>query len=87
MVGVANHSEGEEKPEMEIRRAGIDIAKSVFHVYAVDRHDRPQWQAKLKRGEWLGVLCERLAPGAEVGLQPRRLLSRTARPRIESVKS
>jgi len=29
MVGVANHSEGEEKSEMEIRRAGIDIAKSV----------------------------------------------------------
>jgi transposase len=65
----ANHSEGEEKPEMKITRAGIDIAKSVFHVHAVDRHDRPQWRAKLKRNEWLEALCDRLAPGAEVGME------------------
>ena len=45
---------------MKITRAGVDIAKSVFHVHAVDRHDTPQWQAKLKRSQWLDVLCERL---------------------------
>ena len=38
---------------MNLNRAGVDIAKSVFHVHAVDRHDRPGWQAKLKRSEWL----------------------------------
>jgi transposase len=54
---------------MKITRAGIDIAKSVFHIHAVDRHDRPQWQAKLKRNEWLDALCDRLAPGAEVGME------------------
>lgn len=54
---------------MKITRTGIDIAKSVFHIYAVDRRDRPQWQAKLKRGEWLQALCDRLAPGAEVGME------------------
>lgn len=54
---------------MKITRAGVDIAKSVFHVHAVDRHDRPQWQAKLKRNRWLDALCEHLAPGAEVGME------------------
>lgn len=54
---------------MKITRAGIDIAKTVFHVHAVDRHDKPQWQAKLKRAEWLQALCDRLAPGAEVGME------------------
>lgn len=54
---------------MKITRAGIDIAKSVFHVHAVDRHDRPQWQAKLKRNKWVDALCDRLAPGAEVGME------------------
>jgi transposase len=54
---------------MKIMRAGVDIAKSVFHVHGVDRHDRPQWQAKLRRNEWIEVLCDRLAPGAEVGME------------------
>ena len=54
---------------MKITRAGVDIAKSVFHVYTVDRHDEPQWQAKLKRTHWLDALCERLSPGAEVGME------------------
>ena len=54
---------------MNLNRAGVDIAKSVFHVHAVDRHDRPGWQAKLKRSEWLDALCTHLAPGAEVGME------------------
>ena len=54
---------------MNLSRAGVDIAKSVFHVHAVDCHDQPQWRAKLKRAEWLDALCRRLAPGAEVGME------------------
>lgn len=54
---------------MNITRAGVDIAKSVFHIHAVDRHDQPKWQAKLKRDEWLDMLCKRLAPNAEVGME------------------
>ncbi len=30
---------------MKITRAGVDIAKSVLHVYAVDRHDELQGAA------------------------------------------
>ena len=54
---------------MKITRAGVDIAKSVFQVHGVDCHDKPQWQVKLKRGQWLEALCNRLVPGAEVGME------------------
>lgn len=54
---------------MEIIRVGVDIAKSVFHVHAVDRNGQPQWRAKLKRSTWLDMLCERLAPGVEIGME------------------
>jgi transposase len=54
---------------MNITRVGVDIAKSVFHVHAVDRHGNPVWQAKLKRSQWLVTLSEQLAPGAEVGME------------------
>jgi len=57
---------------MKITRAGVDITKSVFHVHAVDCHDETQWQVKLKRGQWLEAMCDRLAPGAEVGIQQLR---------------
>jgi len=60
-----NHSVNEEKSEMKITRAGVDIAKSVFHVHAVDRHSHCQWQVKLKRSEWLDAMSEHLAPGAD----------------------
>jgi transposase len=54
---------------MNLSRAGVDIAKSVFHVHAVDRREQPRWRAKLKRAEWLDTLCQHLAPGAEVGME------------------
>ena len=54
---------------MNITRVGVDIAKSVFHVHAVDRHGSMVWQAKLKRNQWLTALSERLAPGAEIGME------------------
>ena len=44
-----DHSGDEEKSEMKISRAGVDIAKLVFHVHAVGRDGRVQWRGKLKR--------------------------------------
>jgi transposase len=64
-----NHSDNEEKPNMNITRVGVDIAKSVFHVHAVDRRENTQWQAKLKRSQWLESLCEHVDPGAEIGME------------------
>ena len=54
---------------MNITRVGVDIAKAVFHVHAVDRHGSLVWQAKLKRNQWLTALSERVAPGAEVSME------------------
>jgi transposase len=54
---------------MNITRAGVDIAKSVFHIHAVDAHDKLQWRAKLQRSHWLDALCEHVAPGAEIGME------------------
>jgi transposase len=54
---------------MKLSRAGVDIAKSVFHVHAVDHHEQPQWQKKLKRADWLDALCSVLAPNAEIGME------------------
>lgn len=52
---------------MNITRVGVDIAKSVFHVHAVDRHDQLQWQGKFKRQRWVAALCDWLED-AENGL-------------------
>ncbi len=54
---------------MNISRAGVDIAKSVFQVHAVDRHGRPLWRAALKRANWVEELSQRLASGAEIGME------------------
>ena len=54
---------------MHITRVGIDTAKNVFHVHAIDRHGRCQWQAKLKRERWVGELCERVPTSAEIAME------------------
>lgn len=54
---------------MNITRVGVDIAKSVFHVHAVDRQEKTRWQAKMSRSQWLDALCKRVSPGAEVAME------------------
>lgn len=54
---------------MQITRVGVDIAKSVFHVHAVDRYDQCQWEKKLKRQEWIDALCEQVPQGALVAME------------------
>ncbi len=54
---------------MNITRVGIDIAKSVFHVHAVDCHDQVQWRGKYSRGKWLDAIAKRVPEGAEIGME------------------
>lgn len=54
---------------MEIIRVGVDLAKNVFQVHGVDRGEKPVWRRKLTRGQWLGLLCQKLEPGGEVGME------------------
>lgn len=54
---------------MKIKRIGVDIAKSVFHVHAVDRHGKLLWQKKLKRDEWISAVRDKAEPGTEIAME------------------
>lgn len=54
---------------MNITRVGVDIAKSVFHVHGVDRHDQVQWRGKYPRDKWLNGIIKRVPVGAEIGME------------------
>src|SRR5690554_4047372 len=54
---------------MSISRVGVDIAKSVFHVHGVDRHDQVQWRGKYPREKWLDAIVKRVPTGAEIGME------------------
>jgi transposase len=54
---------------MEISRVGVDLAKNVFEVYGVNRHEQPEWRQSLKRNLWIGELERRVPPGSEVGME------------------
>ena len=54
---------------MEIIRVGVDLAKNVFQLHGVDEHEKPAWKRSLRRGQWLGELQRRVAPGAEIGME------------------
>ena len=54
---------------MKIIRVGVDLAKNVFQVHGVDCNEKPVWQRKLNRAEWLKVLLEKIEPGCEIGME------------------
>ena len=54
---------------MSISRIGVDLARSVFHIHAVNKHDQVQWTAKLSRAKWVAAICTRVEPGAEIGME------------------
>lgn len=54
---------------MEVMRVGVDLAKNVFQLHAVDGHEKPVWKRSLRRGQWLQELELRVSPGAEIGME------------------
>lgn len=54
---------------MEIMRVGVDLAKSVFQVHGVDRHEKAVWRRSLKRARWLAELQQRVPASAEIGME------------------
>lgn len=54
---------------MKIIRIGVDLAKNVFQVHGVDRDEKPVWQRKLKRDEWIKVLLDKIEPGCVIGME------------------
>lgn len=53
----------------KLSRVGIDLAKNVFQLHGVDRHDSTIWQRRLKRDNWLKVLLKMAEPGCEIGME------------------
>jgi transposase len=54
---------------MKIIRVGVDLAKNVFQAHGVDRDEKPVWQRKLKRAEWIKLLLEKIEPGCVIGME------------------
>ncbi len=52
-----------------ITRVGVDIAKSIFHVHAVDRFSEIQWKGKYSRSKWLTVLVDKVPISAEIAME------------------
>ena len=55
---------------MEIIRVGVDLAKNVFQLHGVDRHEKPVWKrSSAPRAMAAGIAQLRVAPGAEIGME------------------
>ncbi len=53
----------------ELTRIGVDVAKQVFQVHGVDRHEQPVWPRRLPRDRWLRAVAEAAPPGCEIGME------------------
>ncbi len=54
---------------MKLIRVGVDLAKNVFQVHGVDRHEKAVWRRRLSRESWLKVLLETVEPGCAIGME------------------
>jgi transposase len=54
---------------MNLSRVGVDLAKNVFQLHGVDRHEKVVWKRRLSRAKWLQVLLEQVEPGCEIGME------------------
>ncbi|MEO4017146.1 IS110 family transposase [Pseudomonas rossensis] len=54
---------------MKLMRLGVGLAKNVFQIHGVDRHEQPVWQQRLPRDRWLQTVQEKIEPGCEIGME------------------
>ena len=54
---------------MKLTRIGVDVAKQVFQVHGVDRHEQPIWRRRLSRDRWLKAVQDVAEPGCEIGME------------------
>ena len=54
---------------MELIRVGIDLAKNVFQVHGVDHSEKPVWQRRLARRNWVETVLKTVQPGCEIGME------------------
>ena len=54
---------------MKLSRIGVDLAKNVYQLHGVDRHGKPVWKRRLRRGQWLQALLDKTDSGCEIGME------------------
>ena len=54
---------------MNIIRVGVDLAKNVYQVHGVDRHEKPVWRRRLNRAKWFKAVLDKLESGSEIGME------------------
>jgi transposase len=54
---------------MKLSYVGVDLAKNVYQLHGVDRHGKSVWKRRLRRGQWLQALIDKVEPGCEIGME------------------
>lgn len=54
---------------MKLSRVGVDLAKNVYQLHGVDHHGKVVWKRRLRRGQWLQALVDKVEPGCEIGME------------------
>ncbi|MCC9651034.1 IS110 family transposase [Vibrio sp. MA64] len=52
-----------------INRVGVDLAKNIFHIHAVDERDKIIWQGKYKRDSWIKAIVKRVPHSAVIAFE------------------
>ena len=54
----------------KIIRVGVDLAKNIFHIHAVDENEKTVWQGKYGRHAWIKAIVKRVPFTATIGMEP-----------------
>jgi len=54
---------------MKLSRVGVDLAKNVYQLHGVDRSGKTVWKRRLRRGQWLQALVDKVEPGCVIGME------------------
>ena len=54
---------------MAIAVVGVDLAKNVFHLHAVDQRGAVVFRCARKRHDWVDAVRERVGPGAVIAME------------------
>nr|WP_135381573.1 transposase [Vibrio tasmaniensis] len=53
----------------KIIRVGVDLAKNVFHIHAIDDNEKTVWQGKYTRNNWIKAIVKRTPQTAVIGME------------------
>lgn len=53
----------------KIIRVGVDLAKNVFHIHAIDDNEKTVWQGKYTRNNWIKAIVKRTPQTAIIGME------------------